>query len=269
MLSYTDSHCHLDFPAFGSDLEALIEACNRVGVRRFIVPAIDWHSLQSASALADRFPGRVFPAVGLHPCFMESAGPVDEKRLLRAAEGAEWIAVGETGLDGRFPETAKLQAEWFDLHLSIAAQLSLPVIVHAVRAHQKILAHIKRYSGVRLVVHAFSGSYEQAKAYIDRGAFLGVGGVIARPTAHKTRDALARVPLEHLLLETDSPDMAPRWSNCSSRDGAARKGYRNTPLSIPSIARRLADIRKVSLEALAVHCEQNAGLAFPGLKPGA
>lgn len=115
------------------------------------------------------------------------------------------------------------------------------------KAHAEVVAVIKRYPGVRGVIHGFSGSYETAMAYIARGFYLGVGGVILRPTASKTRQALARVPVDHLVLETDSPDMVVPGGKSP-----------NSPVQIPRIFKALAAIRDEEESTLAAQCQENA-----------
>jgi TatD DNase family protein len=143
------------------------------------------------------------------------------------------VAVGECGLD-RLRGNMNDQYPWFEAQIALASELGLTLVIHSVRAHDEVHATLRRmnWSG-RALLHGFSGSFQQAKKLIDQGGFIGVGGVITHSRASKTRDAIARLPLESLVLETDAPDMAPKGIEAGS----------NSPLYLRRILDSLCEIR--------------------------
>lgn len=246
---YTDSHCHLDFSDFDDDRDLVMARAEQAGVERFLVPGVthaQWPRLQE---LAAQYPSwRV--AYGLHPYFLDPA--LDYQAALQAlpdcllakvhapsaaaanaqsnaaAMAGSAIALGEIGLDASkpFPE---LQRILFAKQLDIAAELKMPIILHHRKTLDEMLALVRRKKICGGIVHAFSGSYEQAMAWVDAGFRLGVGGVITYQRARKTRAAIARVPFSALVLETDSPDMPL----------CGQQGQRNEPANIARIAREI------------------------------
>lgn len=252
-LKFADTHCHLDFECFRANLDAVIQAAITLGVERFLVPGTQASNWGYQLDVCRRYPSRLFPALGIHPYFVEQHADCSFQVLSEAyARGrGAYVAIGETGLDGRYPGSFSLQQALFEQHMELAVLHDLPLVLHAVRAHAEVLATLTRYPGARGVVHGFSGSYEVAMAYIEKGFYLGVGGVVVRTNAHKTRRALAGVPSERLLLETDSPDM-----------GLPGENPPNTPSSIPTICQALARLRGEDEAALAARCQANADALF-------
>ena len=212
--SFIDTHCHFDFPVF-SDLKAELTKAEKAGVRKIIIPATQQASWQNLISLSLQHPS-LYYALGLHPYFLEQHG---EDALIRLDEALKHrtprcVAVGECGLDFMLndecltPENIDKQYRIFDEHLQLANRYQLPLIIHARKSHDKILQRLRK---IRLnkggVIHAFSGSYQQAMEYVKLGFYIGVGGVITYERAKKTRQAIAQLPLTALVLETDAPDM--------------------------------------------------------------
>ena len=150
------------------------------------------------------------------------------------------MALGECGLD-RLRGELETQQPWFEAQIDIAAKARVPLVIHSVRTHDEVAATLKRkqFSG-RVLVHGFSGSYQQAAKLVDLGCFLGVGGVVTQDRARKTREALSKVPVDSLVLETDAPDMAP---------AGVEQGH-NSPVYLPRILTALAKVRGADEEAL-------------------
>lgn len=230
-----DTHCHLfDEPLRETWVQAAEEAA-QAGCTGLVVVATwasAWEEIVSRrEELRRRLPdSRV--AVGLHPWYVHQA-PADwadqlEKFLAQAD------AAGEIGLDrgDRAPELA-LQEPVFERQLEMAAAHGLPVLLHVVRAHDLVLHHLKAFSGkLRGIVHAFSGSPEDARAYVERGFLLGIGGGITRENAHRLRRIASKLPPESLVLETDSPYLGTETVPA----GASR------PAHVAQVARRLAQV---------------------------
>jgi TatD DNase family protein len=211
-MAFFDTHCHLDFVQFADRLKQRLSDWRRLGIERYVVPAVDRDSWVSLQALAAGHEVCSI-ALGLHPCFLSRHADEDDLQALDAllvsriaSEESGIVAVGEIGLDYRRGEVAR-QCALFEAQLNCATKHDLPVIVHSVRAHADVYRLIKR-SGVRSgVIHAFAGSYEQAVQFVSLGFKIGVGSTICFERAVKTRKAIAKLPLAALVLETDSPDM--------------------------------------------------------------
>jgi TatD DNase family protein len=247
-----DSHCHLDAPEFDRDRDAVIARARAAGVSRQVVPAVSaagWPKLRSICAGTDG----LFPAYGLHPMFLQ------EHRDGHLAELDDWIqrerpcAIGECGLDffvdGLDP---RAQQHFFDGQLELAREHALPLIVHARRSVDAVIASIKRIGGLRGVVHSFSGSAEQARQLAQLGFMIGLGGPVTYERANRLRKLAASVPIESLLLETDAPD----------QPDAGIRGQRNEPARLANVLQVVADLRGETPAAIAAATSANAGRLF-------
>ncbi|ARU58713.1 TatD-related deoxyribonuclease [Oleiphilus messinensis] len=271
-MSLFDTHCHLDFPAFDDSRDQVIQRSVALGVTHFIIPGTEATKWRDQAAL---FGSRrnCFLAFGLHPYFIEkhSNSDLDEliNRLSRYGESVragdladadnhrKCIAVGEIGLDRTVPCWER-QLHIFQEQVRIAKQFRLPVIVHSRKSHSDVIGILRRMnfdSGG--VIHAFSGSYQDACQFINCGLSVGVGGVITYPRARKTRQAIQRLPLECLVLETDSPDMPLQ----------GEQGKCNTPEQLPRILQVLSELRQESIGVLESALYDNAFRTFRLVKP--
>lgn len=247
-----DSHCHLDASEFDADRTAVIERAGAAGVRAQVVPAVTAASWPKLREVCRQAPG-LYPAYGLHPMFLAAHRP-DHLPLLR-----EWIererpcAIGECGLDF-FVEglDAEAQQAYFIAQLELAREFELPVIVHARRAVDAVIAAIRRIGGLRGVVHSFSGSPEQAAQLHRLGFLLGLGGPLTYERAQRLQRLVRGMPLEQLLLETDAPD----------QPDAGIRGQRNEPARLAVIARHVAALRGMDVESVAHATTENARRLF-------
>lgn len=247
-----DSHCHLDASEFDADRAAVIARAQAAGVMQQVVPAItaaSWPGLREACALA---PG-LHPAYGLHPIFLDQHRP-EHLELL-----AEWIArerpcaIGECGLDFFLDGLdAQTQRHYFDGQLQLAKRFDLPLIVHARRAVEEVIARIKAVGGIRGVVHSFAGSPEQAQQLWKLDFMIGLGGPVTYPRANRLRGLAAQMPLQHLLLETDAPD----------QPDAEIRGQRNEPARLRTVLDCIAQLRGEPAEAIAAQTSANARRLF-------
>ncbi len=218
-----DSHCHLDLLASGKNLEVVLDSAVSNGLSRIMAPSVHPESWRELQNIADQY-RNIIPidsALGLHPYFLDANDALPSDKIIShqlslleeaaLARHASVKAIGETGVDGHIDTPVKLQQRVFNAHLALAERISLPIIVHHRKSHHLLLECFKQsnYQGIG-VIHAFSGSVEVAKGYIERGFYLGIGGTITYERAKKTRQTLGYL-LEHhidrLLLETDAPDM--------------------------------------------------------------
>ncbi|WP_100640171.1 TatD family hydrolase [Marinobacter salexigens] len=233
-MKLVDAHCHFDFPQFDGKRSQELAIAAENGVVGLVIPGVrrsDWGRVQST---AQAFPG-LYYCLGIHPWFVEksSSEDLDALKAALAKRSELCVGVGECGLD-RLRGNMGIQLPWFEAQINLASEVDCPLVIHSVRAHDEVHAALRRanWSG-RALVHGFSGSYQQASKLVDLGCYVGVGGIITHPRAQKTRDTIARLPLETLVLETDAPDMAP--------DGV--KPGANSPVYLRRILESLCDLR--------------------------
>lgn len=221
-----DSHCHLDFPVFDNDRQQVLNDCWEKNIRAIVIPGVcckDWQRLLSLCQQQNM----LLPALGLHPCFMAEHQTQDLDTLAELCCSQSLTAIGEIGLDFYIENAQQdLQQYFFAEQLQIAVHNNLPVLIHARKSHDTIIKYLKNNVSVRGIIHAYSGSYEQAKEYLKRGFKLGFGGSFTYPRATKLRSLVTKLPLEAWVLETDAPDMSPFKYH----------GQRNSPHHLGEIA---------------------------------
>ncbi|MCL2892939.1 TatD family hydrolase [Brenneria tiliae] len=207
---FIDTHCHFDFSPFSDNELASLRLAAEAGVERIIIPAVAARYFERVLALAANHPS-LYAALGLHPLYIARHRDADlellEDRLRQSP--SRLAAVGEIGLDLYMHEPQfERQCALLGAQLKLAKRYDLPVILHSRRSHDRLAQLLRRSEVPRAgVIHGFSGSLQQAQAFIRLGYYIGVGGTITYPRANKTRQAIARLPLASLLLETDAPDM--------------------------------------------------------------
>lgn len=253
-----DSHCHLDDDRFDARRDEVIAAAAATGVRRMVIPATTANRWDKLKILCDGGDG-LFPAYGLHPWFIE------QHQLAHLRELDEWlarerpVALGECGLD--FYHSRRDQ-DWqkrlFREQLQLAARHRLPVIVHARKALDDVIALLRRHPGLRGVVHSFSGSEQQARQLYDLDFKIGIAATVGFERARKLRGVVAAMPGDALLLESDAPD----------QPGAGHRGELNQPAFITEHLQTMAELRATDAAALARTLNRNAEVLF-GLEPAA
>jgi TatD DNase family protein len=261
-----DTHCHLDFPVFSDDREALLAQCLEQHVASLIVPGVcqkDWEHLL---ALCESH-SQLFPALGLHPCFMHMHQASDLDELEHYCERHTPVAIGEIGLDffvlqnegdqDRKERQRQQQIELFAEQLQIASQYQLPVLIHARKSHDEVLRHLKTVPAVNGIIHAYSGSYEQAREYLKSGFKLGFGGAYTYPQATKLRSLVAKLPLDAWVFETDAPDMTP----------FEHHGQRNSPVYLTEIAEAFVQLYEEhsNSDVILAQLYENTRAVFPFL----
>jgi TatD DNase family protein len=250
-----DTHCHLDVAEFDADRDAVLVRARSAGVAGIVIPAIHaagWDGLLALCASADD----LYPALGLHPAYLDRHRDSDLDELERAIAEHRPLAVGEIGLDYYLPDLDRAaQQALLEAQLSIAKSADLPVLLHVRKAHDDVLATLKRIGMKGGIAHAFNGSIQQAHQYLDLGFRLGFGGMLTFARSSRLRRLASDLPGEAIVLETDAPDMTV----------AAHRGERNSPEYLPDVLRALADVRGESLEVLAALTTANACAVLPGL----
>jgi TatD DNase family protein len=254
MIELYDSHCHLDAPEFDPDRPAVVARARAAGVRRQLVPAVSRAGWEKLRDLCDDDDG-LRPAYGLHPMFLDQHRPEHLDDLARWLADERPAAVGECGLDhfveGLDPEAQRL---YFVRQLELAREFDLPVVLHARRAVDEVIAALRRVGRLRGVVHSWSGSDEQARQLFGMGFHLGIGGPVTFERAQRLRRTVATMPIEWLLLETDAPD----------QPGAGHRGERNEPGLLPEVLAVVAELRGESPAAIAAATVANAERLFGG-----
>lgn len=247
-----DSHSHLDAPEFDRDRIEVLQRARVAGVSTQIIPAVAASGWEKLQALCDAESG-LHPAYGLHPMTLDAHQPEHLDRLVAWIERERPCAVGECGLDffvdGLDPET---QRRYFVRQLEIAREFDLPLILHARRAVDEVILALRRIGGLRGVVHSWSGSEEQARQLWALGFHLGIGGPVTYERARRLRSIVAQMPIEWLLLETDSPDQPL----------AAHRGARNEPAYLLEVAETVAQLRGVETATIAATTAANARALF-------
>ncbi|PKG86357.1 TatD family deoxyribonuclease [Colwellia sp. 75C3] len=294
-MQFTDSHCHLDDKAFKEYLPALLTQCAELDIKRIIVPSIAPDNFTQVLSLAKRHhdnPIKIYPCLGIHPWFLKGLDDshLDQLSKIVVASRNNIIAIGEIGLDGAIAKNAENhgqtpednwhhQKHFFDFQLNLAKEQNLPVIVHHRQSHDKIMPFLKRYKLNRAgIIHGFSGSYQQAIGYIDLGFKLGVGSTITYSRAKKTINAIKRLPLECLVLETDAPSMpisrevmgqevlTVNLDNEQVENGLTVNSPANlavnSPVNIIKIFEVLATIRPEKPDDIAIQLERNVDQLF-------
>jgi TatD DNase family protein len=248
-----DSHCHLDAPEFDADRQAVIERARAAGVKQQVVPAIEAAEWEQLREICSGHGDGLFPAYGLHPMFLSRHRPEHLQRLGDWIAREKPVAVGECGLDFFVGDLdAQSQQRYFDGQLELAREFDLPLIVHARRAVDAVIASFKRVGKLRGVVHSFSGSPEQARQLWQLGFMVGIGGPVTYARANRLRGLVAEMPLESLLLETDAPD----------QPDAETRGQRNEPARLPFVCATIAQLRGAEVEAIAAATTANAQRLF-------
>ncbi|WP_324734699.1 TatD family hydrolase [Pseudomonas paeninsulae] len=252
-----DTHTHLDFPDFDADRTELLARCRALGVERLVVLGVQQDNWQRLWDLVQGDAG-LYAAFGLHPVFLDSHRPEHllalRDWLQRLAGHPQLCAVGEFGLDYFLERLDReRQQTLFEAQLRLALEFELPVLLHVRRAHAACIATLKQLKPARRgIIHAFAGSYEEAREYLKLGFKLGLGGAPTWPQAKRLQQTLARLPLEAVVLETDAPDMAP----------AMHPHQRNSPEYLPEICACLAQLMNVEPEQLAAASSRNAAELF-------
>jgi TatD DNase family protein len=256
---WIDTHCHLDASEFDADRFDVGSASQAAGVSRIVIPAIGRVNFSTVRDLAHRLPGGAY-ALGIHPLFSAEATDADlvflRQEIANRLDDPLFVGIGEIGLDYFVAglDDAR-QQHIYSEQLKLARDFELPVICHVRKSQDQVLKGLRRFGLTRGIAHAFNGSFQQAEAYLKLGFKLGFGGNLTFDRARQIRRLATELPLEAIVLETDSPDIAPSWIY----------KQRNSPDQVPRIATVLAELRHIDLSHLAVATTANAHDALPRL----
>ena len=244
-----DSHAHLDDNRFSLDRDEVLHRMSEVHVIMAINPGADWESSEKAVRLAKEYPGRIKAAVGTHPHSADEVDLLTIHNYEKLAKDEDVIAIGEIGLDYYYDNSPRdIQKKAFRMQLDLAEKLDLPVIIHNREADGDMVEILGEYAGrVTGVMHSYTGSVEMAKRYVDLGFFLGIGGVVTFKNARRVVETVKWLPLERLLIETDSPYLTPE----------PHRGKRNEPTYVPYVAKKIAEIKGIHVNQVTGYAKQN------------
>lgn len=268
MSVWIDTHCHLDAPEFDADRPEVRARAAAAGVAHCVLPAVSAAHFEGIRQLAHQ--GGDSYALGIHPLFTPQAQEADLERLDQALsvhrDDPRLVAVGEIGLDHFVPGLDLERQQFFYVEqLRLARRHGLPVILHVRRSADALLRELRRIP-VTGIAHAFNGSLQQARAFVDLGFRLGFGGTLTYERSQQIRRLAATLPLSALVLETDAPDIPPHWiyQTAQARAQGLAQG-RNEPAHLPAIGAVLAGLRGVPGEEIAAATTANAIAALPRL----
>lgn len=246
-----DTHSHYTDDAYNNDRESLLTEIFDKEVSYIIECATDYDSSIKALSLSEKF-DKLYVALGIHGLDAERAYKTDFEKIKSLFENKKVVAVGEIGLDYYYEKDSRnIQIECFKIHLSLANDLNLPVIVHDREAHQDTFDLIKEYNS-RGIIHCYSGSVEMAKEYIKLGLYIGIGGAVTFKNAKTIKEVAKIIPIENIVLETDCPYMTPE----------PYRGKRNRSDYIKFVAQKIADIKNIDAQEVINICTENAKNLF-------
>ncbi len=285
MTIWIDTHCHLDAPELAQDVADVAARALAAGVGHCVLPAVNVGNFGVVRGLAEQFDYSY--ALGIHPGCVPQAHEFDLKtldetlgetlgeRLALCQPDPRLVALGEIGLDFFVPELMTLamrerQEYFYREQLKLAKKYRLPVILHVRRSADRLLKHLRELAppgGWYGIAHAFNGSQQQAQEFIKLGFKLGFGGAVTFETALQLRRLATQLPLDALVMETDSPDIPPHWLYTTASDRAfGQPQGRNEPAELPRIAQHVADLRGIAVQVLASATTANALQALPKLR---
>lgn len=243
-----DTHCHIDVEEFDADRATVIARAKAAGIVGMVVPGIHMAGMAGLVELCAQ-DDTLYPALGLHPVYLEQHRPEDLNALAALVEQVRPVAIGEIGLDYYVKDLdPRRQQALFEAQLAIARDAGLPVVLHIRKAYDQVLATLRRMRITRGIAHAFSGSLQQARQFIDQGLKLGFGGTVTYEGSTKIRRLARELPLDAIVLETDAPDIPT----------ARHRGERNSPEYLPEVLHALAEVRSEDPAHIAAATTTNA-----------
>jgi len=246
---FIDSHCHLDrldFAKLGTDLDGALAAARARGVQHFLCIGVDLETLPNVLAVAEAYDD-VSASVGVHPLHLDSLEPEIEQ-LIQLAAHPKVVAIGETGLDYHYDqENPADQQRRFRKHIEAARRTGKPLVVHTRAARADTIAILKEEGATAGVMHCFTEDWDMARAALDLGFYISFSGIVSFANAQELREVAVKVPVDRLLIETDSPWLAP----------VPYRGKTNQPAYVVDVARVMADLRGVAIEALGEQTSEN------------
>ena len=253
-MEFIDTHSHLYIQDFDKDRSTVIAESLQTGVNRILLPNIDLDSMQPMLDVCKAYPAVCFPMIGLHPCDVKADYKDVLEQIFNQFDNYKFIAVGEVGIDLYWDTTfLEEQKEALRIQIRFALEHDLPIIIHKRQSYYETMEVLDEFSDEKLkgIFHCYSGSLDHAHAVIEKGFLLGIGGTITYKSSNLDK-ILPDIPLEKIVLETDSPYLTP----------VPHRGTRNKSSYIPIIAQKLAEIKQTTIEEVAVQTTKNATELF-------
>lgn len=256
-----DTHAHLNLGQYAEDQQSIVDNALKVGISRIVTPGVTLESCLSAFDLSERYPGLFYCALGIHPTDAAEWGPEIRKQFLKLSQRPEVVAIGETGLDYYWDTCPKeIQQTALREQIQLAKSVNLPLILHvrdakdSQAAYTDLLRILREENAQHVggVMHCFSGDLPFAYASLELNFYLALGGVLTFKNAPVLQQVAREIPLEHLVLETDSPWLAP----------LPHRGKRNQPAYVHLVAEKLAQLKAISLDTVAHQTTLNAKNLF-------
>lgn len=245
-MKLVDTHCHIYGESYKDDLEEVLQRTGE-NLEFMVNIGYDLNSSQTAVSLADKHEF-IYASVGVHPTDISGYSDEVEEKLLNLCKNPKVVAIGEIGLDYYWMKDPKeIQAVYFRKQMDIAKMLKLPVVIHTRDAMEDTINILQEYKEIKGIMHCYPGSYESAKLIMDR-YYFGVAGVVTFKNNVKTKEFVEKMPLERLIIETDSPYLTPM----------PHRGKRNEPGYVQFVAEEIARIKGISLEEVIRVTTENA-----------
>jgi TatD DNase family protein len=236
-----DSHCHLNFPDFKDDLDNVVARAAEYGIGKMLSICTKTHEFEDIAAIADKYPN-IYCTIGVHPHEAENEPDIAAELIIPKTSHPKCVGIGETGLDYFYEHSPReVQEKVFIEHIKASRQTNLPIIIHTRDADEDMIRIIRAQAPFPGLLHCFSSSYEVAKAALDNGLYISISGIVTFKKAEDLRETVKKVPLDRLLVETDSPYLAP----------IPHRGKRNEPAYTKYTAQTVAELKGISFEELA------------------
>ncbi len=254
-ITLIDTHCHLDDSKFDKDRNLVIERAKESGISAVINIGTDQNTNAAAVALTQKHPGYIYHTIGAHP---EQANVFDHKhtkKIMAQARDSEPLAIGEIGLDYFHDSDKTKQKNMFETMLEIAHDSDKPIVIHNREADDDMFAMLSEHaSGLKILLHSYLSGPQYTEKFLDLGCYFGIGGPVTfiSENADPHREAVALIPLERIMLETDAPYLTPH----------PNRGQRNEPSFIMFTAEKIAEIKKMDLNQIALQTTKNAKQFF-------
>jgi len=252
-----DSHCHLDSEKFELDLEQVIQRAQENGVLQFVTIGTDFQSSQQALTLSKRFPG-IYASVGFHPHEVKNLNSERFLEVSRLTDHPNVVAIGETGLDYFYKHSSpEQQIRWFREHIRLARTQKLPLVIHSRDAKEETLLILEEEKAFEVggVLHCFTGDQDMANRGMALGFYISFSGIVTFSKATEVQEVVRKTPMDKILIETDCPFLAP----------VPFRGKRNEPVYIRSVAKKIAELKKMTLEEISMATSNNSQKLF-GIK---
>lgn len=253
MAALIDAHCHLDDERLASEEDFVLQRAGAAGVEYLVTIGTDERTSAAAAKIAARYPGRVFHTVGAHPSDVDRFGEAELAEIERLARETKPKAIGEIGLDYYHDSNRQKQAEVFNRMIQLAQVLSLPLVIHDRDAHEDIYNILKeKAQGLKIMMHCYSAGPSFVDRFMDLGCLFSIAGPVTFKNGQEHRDAVAKIPLNRLVVETDSPYLTPH----------PYRGQRNEPAYVKLTAEKVAEVKGINLDELAKATTENARKFF-------